>query len=340
MNEDNRNTRREFLGNFLRTGSLTAMGCLVGIGLSRDACGLSDQNQSNPASTARIDPNMILYEETGEAIPTGFSESRALASDASGFLYVAGDQTIKVIDPRGGIKDTFTLTVSPRCVAPAEKELYIGTRDRVVVIDRKGEVQATWPSLGDNAVITGIALDDEHVCIADAGQRTVWCFDRKGQFIRRIGDKDPERDIPGFVVPSPYFDLAIAPDGLLRVANPGRHRIEAYTFKGDLEVAWGKFGNSLADFTACCNPMSFDIMADGSFITYEKGITRIKVYDANGRLTGVVAGPEQLISGVWSVSRTQEQTKRARFDVAADAAGHVYILDRIKGVVRIFSLKA
>jgi len=141
------------------------------------------------------------------------------------------------------------------------------------------------------------------------------------------------------VVPSPYFDLAMGPDGLLWVANPGRHQIEAYTAKGDRESAWGKFGNTLSDFTACCNPVNFAVMADGGFVTCEKGVVRIKVYDAGGSFTGVVAGPEQLTGGAWSISKTPEQRQHVRFDVAADNAGHVYVLDRDRSVVRIFMHK-
>jgi hypothetical protein len=338
-NKTSKKSRREFLSNVLRTGSFAAMGSLVSIGLSREVCGFSSISQSDLSSSAHIDPKLIQYEEVNEPVSTGLSEARALTIDASGTMYVSGDQAIKVIDPGGSVRDTHALTLAPRCLAPADKEFYIGTRDRVVVADRSGKVQATWSGLGDNAVVTGIALDDEHVYIADAGQRIVWCFDRKGRFIRRIGDKNPEKDIPGFVVPSPYFDLAKGPDGLLWVANPGRHQVEAYTAKGDREFAWGRFGNNLDDFTACCNPMNFAIMTDGSFITCEKGVVRVKVYDAGGKLTGVVAGPEQLIGGVWSISETSARRQHVRFVVTADKPGHVYVLDRARSVVRIFTRK-
>jgi hypothetical protein len=148
-----------------------------------------------------------------------------------------------------------------------------------------------------------------------------------------------EKDIPGFVVPSPYFDLAIGPDGLLWVANPGRHQIEAYTAKGDLEFAWGRFGNNLEDFTGCCNPVNFAILGDGSFVTCEKGAVRVKVYNAGGVLTGVVAAPQQLIGGSRSISQTPDQHQQSILDVAVDASGLVYILDRARNAVRIFTRK-
>ena len=55
-----------------------------------------------------------------------------------------------------------------------------------------------------------------------------------------IGARDPDRNIRGFVVPSPYFCVRMAPDGLLRVTNPGEHQIEAYTLDGDLETGVGQ----------------------------------------------------------------------------------------------------
>lgn len=339
MNYDNNKTRREFLEEAFRAGSLAAVGGLVCFGLPRGAGALSSEYRNKLEAMAHIDPEWIQYEEIEAPIPTGMFEPRAVAADASGTLYLAGDQTIRMIASGNREIETLRLDDSPCCLAPAEKEIFIGTRDRVVIAGRNGEVQGRWPSLGESAWITGIAANDEHVFIADAGDRVVWCFDRSGRFIRHIGEKDPDRNISGFVVPGPYFTLAMAPDGLLRVANPGRHRIEAYTARGDHALSWGQFGNNLEDFTACCNPVSFDILTDGSVVTCEKGLARIKVYDSSGSLTGVVAGPQQLTGGVQAIAQKAEQRQHYGFDVAADDAGCVYVLDRMKNLVRIFTKK-
>jgi len=338
MDNENNKTRREFLGDVLWTGSVAAMGGLACLGMSSDASGAS-KDTPDLISMTRIEPEMILYEEINEPVPTGFSESRSVTVDGSGTLYVTGDQAVRIFSSRGRIRETIKLTVSPFCLVPTDVQFYIGTRERVVITDRKGKVLTTWSTLGDNAWITSMILADEHIYIADGGQRIVWCYDLEGNFIRRIGDKDPERNIPGFVVPGPYFDLAMAPDGLLRVANPGRHQIEAYTVKGDREFAWGKFGNRLEDFTACCNPVSFTILDDGNIITCEKGVARVKVYEPFGKLKGFVADPKQLANVSPSVGMKQERVQRFGFDVAADGSGHVYILDRARNVVRIFKNK-
>ena len=337
MDNDNNKTRREFLGDVLKSGSAAALGGLVCIGLSPEAGG--SKNPLDIINRTKIDPEMILYREMGKPFPSGFSESRFVTVDSSNVLYLAGDQSIKIMDNRGSIKDTVNLNVSPFCLTPADNNYFIGTRDRVVITDRRGRVQAKWNNLGENAWITGIVLHNDHVFIADAGQRIVWCFDTGGNPVRRIGDRDPDRNIPGFVVPGPYFDLAMAPDGLLRVANPGNHQIEAYTVKGDREFAWGSFGNRLENFTACCNPVSFAILPNGDIITCEKGVARVKIYDTFGKLKGFVAEPKQLANVSPSIGIKRERVQRYGFDVAAAGDGHVFILDRARNVLRIFKRK-
>jgi hypothetical protein len=154
--------------------------------------------------------------------------------------------------------------------------------------------------------------------------------------IRRIGDKNEARNISGFVIPSPYFEVAVAADGLLRVNNPGTHRIEAFTAKGDLEFGWGQFGNEIDGFTGCCNPISFAIMPDGRFVTCEKGLVRVKVYDADGTFSSVVAGPQQLADGACLICESPDQCQDGGFDVAVDKDNRVYVLDTVKNEIRVF----
>ena len=82
-------------------------------------------------------------------------------------------------------------------------------------------------------------------------------------------------------------------DGLLRVNNPGRHSVEVYSAKGDLESSWGKATATLSTaFCGCCNPVGVALLADGRCVTCEKGLPRVKVYSAQGVFESVVAGPE------------------------------------------------
>jgi len=288
---------------------------------------------------AKIDPNLILYEEATEAISTGFTDSHAIKVDSQGSIYIAGDKAIRVFAENGDLLNEINLADGPRCLTVAgDSKIYVGMKDRVEVYDGRGKRLATWESLGADAVLTSIAVSKNDVFVADAGNRIVLRYDTSGNLINHIGEKDKDRNISGFVIPSPYFDLAVGRDGLLRVTNPGRHRIEAYTFDGDLEFWWGEFSAGVEGFCGCCNPVNFAILEDESFVTCEKGLTRVKIYDAEGAFVGVVAGPEQLVvGGAALIDEWASAGKGGGFDVAVDAAGRVLVLDTIKNVVRIFT---
>jgi hypothetical protein len=93
-------------------------------------------------------------------------------------------------------------------------------------------------------------------------------------------------------------------------------------------------------FCGCCNPVYFTRLPDGWFVTSEKGLNRIKVYDVTGKFECVVAGPEQLIKDrelAWK-SCTNCQVGFG-MPVAADARGRVLVLDPSTRDVRIFERK-
>ncbi|MBN1361441.1 MAG: NHL repeat-containing protein [Sedimentisphaerales bacterium] len=329
-------------------GVLIAVAAVVGLvavvlvdTTGEQGSGLSRAYDLDVERLARFDPNLILYEEARPPLATGFECSRAIAVDASGRLYLAGDKVIQVLDRVGVVERLITPLGEPYCLAVTpEGTLYVGLNDHVEVFDAAGQSVSSWESLGEKAVLTSIAVSGNDVFLADAGNEIVWHYAAMGKLIGRIGEKDPDRNVPGLIVPSAYFDVAVGPDGLLRVANPGRTRIELYTFGGDLELAWGQGGLTIEDFCGCCNPANFAMFADGSHVTAEKGIVRVKVYHPDGSFKGVVAGPDQLVKGgATRVFESVEDAKRGGFDVAVDAEGQVYVLDTIENVVRVFESK-
>ncbi len=288
----------------------------------------------------KVDPNLILYKESAQAIKTGFNESRAIALDSQGTVYVAGDKSVRRFDENGNNLGEIKLNDAPMCLTiDTDGKIYIAMKSHVQIHDSRQKPLATWQSLGNNAVLTGIAVSTNDVFVADAGNRIVHRLDKTGKLINRIGAKDKDRNIPGFVIPSPHFDLTVAPDGLLRVTNPGNHRIEAYTPNGDLEFSWGKFSNTdLEGFCGCCNPVNFAILPNESFVTVEKGLTRLKIYDPEGAFVGVVAGPEQLVrEGTSRICDTAAECQTGSFDVAVDESGRIFVIDTIKNVIRIFT---
>ena len=152
----------------------------------------------------------------------------------------------------------------------------------------------------------------------------------------RIGAADPDRHMPSFVIPSPYFDLVVGPDETLWVVNPGMRRIESYSFTGELQSMWGRAGAGIADFFGCCNPAHLALLPDGRFVTSEKGIPRIKVYSDAGEFERVVAGPRELgVSASALVDARGDQVERV-FDVAAAQDGAVLVLDTLERCIRVF----
>ena len=288
----------------------------------------SESADGKPADPAAIDPALIHYEESGSGIPVGMRQLRAVAVGLNGRIYVAGDEAVYVFDPDGTKRAEIAPNGRPKCLAVGNAEhefpgrLYVGMDDHVEVFDADYKRVAAWSTLAKEALFTSIATAEQDVFVADAGNKIVWHYDTSGKLKGRIGEPDEARKIPGFIITSSYFDLAVAPDGLLRVVNPRLLRIEAYTFGGDLESSWGKPGAGVKGFYGCCNPAHFAALPDGRFVTAEKGISRVKIYSAAGDFECVVAGPEQ-VSAVAA-------------DVAADRHGRILILDPVKRSVRIF----
>jgi hypothetical protein len=303
--------------------------------------GLSAEYAYDLSKLAAIDPNLILYAESRPPLGTGFRQSRAIALDSSGRIYVAGDRGIGIFSATGNPEKLIDLSGEPRCLMVADDgKIYVGVGDHVEVLTPEGQPAASWGPLGDEAVLTGIAKQGDDVFVADAGHRIVLHYNAAGTLVGHIGEKDPDKNLPGFVIPSPHFDLAVARDGLLRVANPGRNRIETYTLDGDFEFSWGERSVKIKGFCGCCNPVSFALLPDGGFVTAEKGLDRVKVYNSDGGFVGVVAGPAQLgKEGQIKVCNTPEECREGGFDVAVAPDGRVYVLDVTGNMIRVFQRK-
>ncbi len=330
----------------LLIGVLVAAAVVVGIVavlkldvVGNKGSGLSEEFKFNVEELAHIDPNLIIYEESAEAIDTGFESAKTIAVGTKGTIYVGGDNSIRVFTMRGKLQNEINLEQTPGCIAVSSDGLiFAGLSDHVEVYDVQGRPVANWQSLGKDAILTSIVASETDVFVADAGNRVVVRYDRDGNIIGRIGRKDPERNVPGFVIPSGYFDLALAGDGLLRAVNPGRLRVDAYTFDGYYEFSWGKGTVDVEGFCGCCNPVNIAVLPDGGFVTCEKGLVRVKTYDSQGEFEGVVAAPVQLVrEGDVRVCDLPEECQSGGFDVAVDGSGRVYVLDTIKNIVRMFT---
>jgi hypothetical protein len=203
--------------------------------------------------------------------------------------------------------------------------------------DAAGESAGVWDEgLGEKTILTSIAAAEEDVFVADAGNRVVLRYNAEGKLFGRIGDPDSNHNSRAFVIPSPYFDVAVTGSEVVSVANPGARRIEAYTFEGAWLGEWGKASADIGGFFGCCNPANFAVLEDGRFVTVEKGIPRVKVYSRRGDFECVVAEPRVLAPGETVVDETRDDHQVKVFDVATDSSGRILVLDPTNRAVRVF----
>jgi sugar lactone lactonase YvrE len=287
-----------------------------------------EQEGTNPYeysldSLKKVDPALNRFTETlhfGSSLET----ITALTTDGES-IFVAGKDGIEIFDGQGKPLKHFKIEGTPDCLAlDATGNMFLGMQDHVEVLDAAGKPIALWPAVAPGSVITSIAVTRPFVFVADAGMKVVYRYDHKGKLYSRIGEKDPERNIPGFVIPSPYFDLGIGRKGELWVVNPGRHTLGQFEPDGRLVASWGLASMTVEGFSGCCNPSHFAILSDGSFVTGEKGIERIKIYSPAGDFVCVVAAPDQFDEGTRGL------------DLAVDKQDRILVLDPTRKQVRIF----
>ena len=292
---------------------------------------------------SKTDPKLIKYEEVSR-FPYPDAEPHRIRLGADKNLYIPSAKQVTILDVSGTVLRTIPVSAPARCVSPGpDGAIFVGFRDHVEVFDVRGEQRASWESCGPRAWISGMAVGENDVFVADAGNRVVLRYDKSGKVRGRIGEKNKERNVPGLIVPSPYLEW-IGQDGLLRVNNPGRHRVEVYTADGDLEFSWGKPSAGIEGFCGCCNPISaWRCCRTGGYVTCEKGLPRVKVYSARGRLrmrrggAGILSGKRQSGRGSSRGRRTAGWADWMRRWIRS---GRIYILDLVAGDVRVMKRKA
>ena len=291
-----------------------------------------------------IDPSLVSYRDT-LVFSSKMKKAKAVAVGLGDEICVAGDVGVRVFDLAGKELRSIELEAPPSCLAVAptghalEGSLLLGTGDHIEIYDGTGKRTAAWPSLGKRAVLTSIAIAEEDVFVADAGQSRIHRLNLDGEVAGVIGDHDAKGNQAAFAVPSPFFDVAIHPDGWLRVVNPGALRVEAFSFDGNLELFWGKASADIEGFFGCCNPANMAILPDGRFITAEKGLIRVKVYSADGQFESVVAGPDVFGASAATANESLSDHEYTAVDVDVDSAGRVIVLDLTTGRVHVFEPK-
>ncbi|MBN1782052.1 hypothetical protein JW948_13045 [bacterium] len=271
----------------------------------------------------RSDSANVLYSETGFIDFSGQVLTALCADPGHGLIVAAGSKMFRV-DTINRISEWIPADEPVRCLAvDPERRVYLGYEKSVGVYSPDGSRLDTWQQFSENAILAGIAAGRD-VYVADAGNRVIYRMNREGRMLASIGEKDPVKKIPGFVIPGSCFDIQISADGSLWAVNPGRHKLEHYSPDGDLIASWGHPSMRLEGFSGCCNPTYFALTPEGNIVTSEKGLERIKVYSPDGELRDAVALPGQFDEGTVGL------------DLAAGPEGRIFVMDPSRARIRIF----
>jgi hypothetical protein len=333
-NRENTSTSQWLIGLILFVAiGFAALSILLSDNTGRKGNQLSSEFQYNIDRLRVTDPSLIIGEEITTAIKINLATPHSIALSSADDLYITNGTEVHSFTKTGN-KRSFRIDTDNEITAihvAQDGMIFLGIQDRIETYDAAGQLLSKWESLDAKAIVSAIGTVDEAVFIADRGNRTVHHYDRSGKAIAPFGY---------FVIPSPFFDLVVSSENV-HVVNPGEHRIETYSFKGDLVSWWGEF--SCLDpkgFCGCCNPVNIALLpGQEGFVATEKGLTRVKMYGQEGSFTGFVAGTEQFKEHDQAIASPSYPLKRTALDVAIGSDGRIYVLDPALAEVRIFQKK-
>jgi hypothetical protein len=248
-----------------------------------------NKDKAVPVNTnARLSDNQDKWVVSGTIDPAS-GKIKAVNTMQNGNILIGGenflscyDQTKKLLWNKKTDKPVTAISVSGDTI-------FASTIETIRELNTEGEQITEWGPFEDNAIITSVATNNSFVVFADAGNKIVIVLDKKGNLKSMIGKTgDP------FIIPSPYFDVAIDGENNIYVANTGNRRVEKRNISGTIISSFGQAGTAPDAFCGCCNPAHFALVP-GGFVTAEKGINRIKILNSKGEFVEFVSSVNDFV---------------------------------------------
>lgn len=245
---------------------------------------------------------------------------KAIACSDRGLVYAGGDSFINCYNSSSKLLWTVKTPYPVTSLAASGDTILASSAELIIVYDSKGKLLEEWGPFEDKPMITSVSLNAGNAAFADAGNRTVYILDRKGAVVSMIGQNDDQ-----FIVPSPYFDIALDDEGHIFVANTGMRRIEKRKISGELISTFGEPGTAPDAFCGCCNPSHFTLFP-GGFVTAEKGLNRIKIMTAAGEFREFVSSKDRFMASI-------------PLDVAASGSSVIYAANPADSKIYVLTRK-
>ncbi len=328
--EPNKQNKRR---NFLKVG-LQAVGALSLVSIAGYFITKKpnyEHQENNPYALGVDSLGIIPLDKycklSASAVDLSFETSKALAVDKDDNMYVSGDKAILILTKEGKTITQFPTEITATALAIGDdKVIYAAFESTIITYSSDGKLLKEWQAFEKKSYITSLAINNAKVYAADAELQVVIEYNLDGHFVKTIGSKD-KKEIDSFILPSYFFDVAIAPDNSLWAANTGKHKLINFNSEGNMLSYWGETSAAVEGFCGCCNPSHFAILEDGSFITAEKGIVRVKKYSPAGKFVCAIAGPEHFMESSTGL------------EIAINSENDILVLEPATRKIHIFNIK-
>jgi len=252
-----------------------------------------DASTSGKNRESIVQPDTI-YEESWRVDRTyqvSDGELSSVTVSPDGMIFLGGSSFVKAVG--NDLKELWNIKTDEKitAIAVSGDTVFASTTETILLISTSGNLINEWGPYEGNSIITSVYSDKQFLVFADAGNKKVYLLKKNGELQSMFGQAEEK-----FVLPSPYFDVALS-DDLLFIANTGPRRIETWTTDGKKLSQFGEPGTAPGAFCGCCNPSHFAVIPEG-FVTAEKGINRIKILDRNGDFVEFVSSQNEYIPSI------------------------------------------
>jgi len=216
----------------------------------------------------------------------------AVAVSKEGEIFLGGKSFVSCYNKE--LKEKWTLEIPEKITAVSvyDDTVYASSAEALFLLNKNGKIIGNWGPYEANCLITSVSANKHYVAVADASNKIVFIIRKDGEVSSMIGHFGEKLHIP-----SPYFDVSLTDDDKLLMAQTGLFRIETRTLDGKILSKFGESGMRYDNFCGCCNPAHFSVIPQG-YVTAEKGLNRIKIFDSEGYFVEFVSSVNNFTASV------------------------------------------
>ena len=142
-----------------------------------------DQRGENPYAL-----EVDQYKEVDEALIShkeirNFSLGLLISTDMSlheNKLFISGNSSLVILPLDGTQASMHEILPGATCLEVDDEHVFIGFSTYVAKYSHEGELLQQWSDLGERTVLTNLAIKEDNIYAADAGNRRIVIYNREG----------------------------------------------------------------------------------------------------------------------------------------------------------------